>query len=59
MKIKTNTRTPQLQINWKHVSLVVLHLVVFIFSVLADEFITAKGTAGALPKTLLIRKTEF
>ena len=49
MKTKNNTEAPRLHVNWKHLFLVALHLVVFVFSALSDGFTTAKGAAGALP----------
>lgn len=49
MKVKNNTEAPQLRINWKHLFLVLLHLVVLLLSALSQEFITAEVTARALP----------
>lgn len=49
MEIKNNTAAPQFKINWKHLSLVVLHLVVLILSALSQEFVTMEDAAGALP----------
>jgi len=49
MKTKNNMDASQFHINWKHIFLTVLHLVVFLLSASSDKFITAKGTAGALP----------
>jgi hypothetical protein len=49
MEIKNNTAAPQFKINWKHLSLVVLHFVVFVLSTISQEFITTEGAARALP----------
>lgn len=49
MKVKNNTEAPRLKINWRHSSLVFLHLVVLILSALSQNFITAEVAAGALP----------
>ena len=49
MKVKNNTDAPQLKINWRHLFLVLLHLVVFILSAISHEFITAETVARALP----------
>ena len=49
MKVKNNTEAPRLKINWKHLFLVLLHLVVLLLSALSQEFITAEAAARALP----------
>jgi len=49
MKVKNNTGAPQLQVNWKHLFLVVIHLFVFVWSALSEPFIITEGAAGALP----------
>lgn len=49
MKVKNNTDAPQLKINWRHLFLVFLHLVVFILSAVSYEFIAAEPDARALP----------
>jgi len=49
MKVKNNTEAPQLKINWKHLVLVLLHLIVLLLSALSQEFITAEVAARALP----------
>jgi len=49
MKVKNNTEAPQLKINWKHLFLVLLHLIVLLLSALSQEFITAEVAARALP----------
>jgi hypothetical protein len=51
MKAKNNTGAPQLQINWKHLFLVVLHFVVFVFSAFSQDF-TTQVAARALPRAL-------
>jgi hypothetical protein len=48
MKVKNNTEAPQLRINWRHLSLGLLHLVVLILSALSQNF-TAAEVARALP----------
>ena len=52
MEVKNTTEAPQLKFNWKHISLVVLHLVVFILSAFSHEFIAKEVTVGALPQIL-------
>jgi len=52
MKGTNNTDAPQLNVNWKHSTLAILHLIVFVLSVLNGEFITERVTARALPQTL-------
>lgn len=59
MKVKNNTGAPQLQINWKHLFLVALHLVVFVFSAFSEEFITTRDAARALPQALLFYKIKL
>jgi hypothetical protein len=49
MKVKNNSETPQLSINWKHISLVILHFVIFVFLVFDENFINKEVAAGALP----------
>jgi len=49
MEVKNNTAAPQFKISWKHLSLVVLHLVVLILSALSQECVTMEDAAGALP----------
>jgi len=49
MKVKNNTEAPQLKINWKHLFLVLLHLVVLLLSAFSQEFITTEVAARALP----------
>ncbi len=51
MGVKNNTDAPQLRVNWKHLSLVVLHFVVFVCSTLSQDF-TTQVAARALPQTL-------
>jgi hypothetical protein len=53
MKNSKHSDAPQLKLNWKHIALVVVHFAVFLHFAFSGEFITAKGTAGALPQTLL------
>jgi hypothetical protein len=53
MKVKNNTDAPQWQVNWRHLFLVVLHLVVFVASALSQDFTNAQVAAGALPQSLL------
>ncbi len=48
MEVKNNTDVPQLQVNWKHLFLVVLHLIVFGFSAFSQDF-TTQIAARALP----------
>ena len=52
MKGKNNTEAPRLKINWSHIFLVGLHLVVFMFSVVREDFITTRETTRALPQAL-------
>lgn len=52
MEIKNNTDTPQLNINWVHLFLVVLHSIVFVWSVLSTDLVTIKEPARALPQAL-------
>lgn len=52
MKEKNNTEAPRLKINWSHIFLVGLHLVVFVFSVVREDFITTRETTRALPQAL-------
>jgi len=49
MKEKNNTDAPRLKINWRHLFLVLLHLVVLILSAQSHEFITVETAARALP----------
>jgi len=49
MRVKNNTDAPQVQINWKHIFLVVLHFVVFVFLAFSQDF-TTQVAAKALPK---------
>lgn len=49
MKTEHDTAVLRLKINWPHICLVLLHLVVLIFSALSQEFITAEAAARALP----------
>jgi len=49
MEVKNNTAAPQFKVNWKHLCLVALHLVVFVLSAFSQEFITTEGVARALP----------
>jgi|GEM_PF-3923256 len=48
MKGNKNTVAFQYTINWKHVSLTLLHLVVFILSLSSADFYTKKEPVGAL-----------
>jgi len=52
MEIKNNADTPQLNINWVHLFLVVLHSIVFIWSALSADLVTTKEPARALPQAL-------
>lgn len=52
MKVKNNTDAPQLQVNWKHLFLVVLHFVFFVCSALSQDF-TTPVAARALPQALV------
>ena len=50
MKVINNTDVPKAtKVNWKHLSLVVLHFVVFTLSTLSGEFVVKDVAAGALP----------
>lgn len=49
MKVKNNTETPQLRVNWKHASLVVLHVVVLVLSVVFGEIVITEEPPRALP----------
>jgi len=49
VKTEHDTAVLRLKINWPHICLVLLHLVVLIFSALSQEFITAEAAARALP----------
>jgi hypothetical protein len=51
MEIKSKTGASQVYINWVHLFLVVLHFVVFVITVLSQDFIT-QVAARALPQTL-------
>lgn len=53
MKKKNNSAAPQLQVNWKHLFLVVLHLLVFVVSALCQDFTKSQVAAGALPQAIL------
>lgn len=48
MKGNKNTVVFQLTINWKHLSLMILHLTVFMLSLCSEELITTKVTVRAL-----------
>lgn len=50
MEIKNNTDTLQLNVNWVHLFLVVLHSIVFVWSVLSTDLVTTKESARALPQ---------
>lgn len=54
MKETNNTETPQLKINWRHLFLVGLHFVVFVFSAFSEDFITTRETTRALPQALCV-----
>lgn len=54
MEIKNNTDTPQLNINWVHSFLVVLHFIVFMWSVLSADLVTMKEPARALPQAIRV-----
>ena len=49
MKVKNNTDAPQLRINWKHLFLVALHLLVLILHSFNGEFVIRRDAARALP----------
>lgn len=53
MKVRNNTDAPQLRVNWKHLFLVVLHLVVFVVSAFSQDFTAAQVAPRALPQALL------
>jgi preprotein translocase subunit YajC len=53
MRVKNNTDAPQVQINWKHIFLVVLHFVVFVFLAFSQDF-TTQVAAKALPQALQV-----
>ena len=44
---------PEKHINWKHLSLVILHLVVFVLAALSHDFMTSSGHGSALPQAFL------
>ena len=49
MKVKNNTDAPQLKINWRHVSLVILHTIDLLLSVFSHDFRTPVRAPRALP----------
>ncbi|MCK5379987.1 MAG: hypothetical protein KAJ81_00870 [Candidatus Latescibacteria bacterium] len=49
MKKKNKTDAPRFLVNWKHLFLVVLQLVVFVLSAFSQSFTTAEVAARALP----------
>jgi hypothetical protein len=52
MKVKNNTDAPQLRTNWKHVSLVTLHIIVLLLSAISHDFRTPVLAPRALPQAL-------
>lgn len=50
MEKKNNTDAPQLEINWVPFFLVVLHSIVFMWSVLSTDLVTIREPARALPQ---------
>jgi len=58
MKVKNNTDTPQFRLNWKHLFLVVLHIVVLILSASSHDFRVPKLASRALPQALHYDSTK-
>jgi hypothetical protein len=50
MKVKNNTEAPQLKINWKHLFLVALHVIVVLLTTFSHDFTTTEETSRALPQ---------
>jgi hypothetical protein len=48
----TSSQTPR-RVNWKHVSLVFLHFVVFVLSAMSESFTMKEASPGALPENSL------
>ncbi len=49
MEVKNNTDAPRLKVNWKHLFLVALHLLVLILHSFDGEFVIRRDAARALP----------
>ena len=50
MKVTKNTDAPQLTINWKHLFLVGLHVIVLVITAFSHDFRTTEVTSRALPQ---------
>lgn len=49
MKITNNAEAPQLQVNWKHLFLVALHVLTLVLSLSTHKLWTAEAASRALP----------